>query len=164
MNKWMLGAALTALVALPAVAQVALAKPEMTRAKAEAKAREWFGKVDANADGFVTREEGAAAMQAHRGERRDKAFAQIDKDASGSIDREEFGDRRMHRGGGQRGHGRMAMIGGRMFAMADRDSDGRISRTEAMTGAMAMFDRADANRDGIITREERRAARQAMRG
>jgi Ca2+-binding EF-hand superfamily protein len=119
-----------------------------------------------------------------RAERRAERFARLDADRDGSISRAEFeaapalgGDRagrrearmerrasrhglRANRGG--IGGGMFARLGLRQFEAADANRDGRVSREEARSGALALFARVDTDRDGTISLEERRAAREAM--
>jgi EF-hand domain pair/EF hand len=150
-------------LAVPAVAQMVKPdRPAQTRAEAEAKVRSHFAMMDSDKDGFVTTED----MSAMRGAAMGKMFERMDSDKNGSISRAEFdaahaGNKR-HMGGDHdmkmgRGGGGMLMM------MADTDKDGRVALSEAVNGALAMFDRADTNKDGTLTSEERRAARRAMR-
>jgi Ca2+-binding EF-hand superfamily protein len=186
------GAALAVLGASAVAAQPAgprNAQP-LTRAAVEARVDAGFARVDADRDGFVTQDEVRAAAEARRGrrgeargarreqngERRAAAFARLDANRDGVISRAEFdnrpamapGDRaerralRAGRGGGQ-GGGMFARFGGRAFAAADANRDGRVSREEARSGALALFARVDTDRDGTVSMEERRAAREAMR-
>jgi hypothetical protein len=53
-------------------------------------------------------------------------------------------------------------MGGRMFAMADLDRDGRVTLREATDSALRRFDINDRNRDGRITPEERQLGRGQM--
>lgn len=163
------------------------------RSAVEARVKDHFTKVDANKDGFVTQEEMASARQAHHAEMMQSRFTTLDKDANGSISRAEFDAGHaapqarlapgaegkappeddaamMHpRGHGKRGghhgmRGQHAGMGGGMFAMADADKDGRVSLTEALAKPLQRFDAADTNKDGTLTPEERKAAREAMKG
>jgi Ca2+-binding EF-hand superfamily protein len=130
------------------------------------------------------RGEARGARQAQRGERRAERFAQLDINRDGQISRAEFdarqglrgGDRaerrearserrglRGERRGGGGGGGLFARFGGGLFGQADVDRDGRVSREEARTGALALFARIDTDRDGTVSVEERRAAREGMR-
>jgi Ca2+-binding EF-hand superfamily protein len=133
------------------------------------------------------RGEARGARQGQRVERRAERFAQLDTNRDGMISRAEFdtrqarggdrGERRearaerrterqgmrgQRRGGGQ-GGGMFARFGGAMFGQADANRDGRVSREEARSSALALFARIDTNRDGTVSIEERRAAREGMR-
>jgi Ca2+-binding EF-hand superfamily protein len=98
-------------VTLPAVAQ--MAESPATRADVEASVRDRLGKLDANKDGTVTRDELMAFAKARMDARADDMFAAMDTDKNGSISRAEFdayhakrGDRqivRVERFGGPNG-------------------------------------------------------------
>ena len=133
------------------------------------------------------RGEARAERREQRGERRAALFARLDANRDGSISRTEFESRQAVRGGdraerrearserqadrrsargerrGGQGGGLFARFGGRMFGQADANRDGRISRDEARSGALAVFARVDTDRNGTISAEERRAARESMR-
>ena len=163
--------------AQPHTMKVRFAKPE-TRAEMQAHVAKMFARLDANRDGFVTREEAqamhaqmAAKMQQRMAERaqrgagdRSKAFDRIDSNHDGVISRDEFAS-------APRPHGMMMMrmagmhrgLGGQMFDMADLNKDGRVSLAEAQQAALQHFDRADLNHDGVLTPEERQQAHQLMR-
>ena len=160
----------------PHAMQMRFAKPE-TRAEMQAHVAKMFARLDANHDGFVTREEAramhaqmAAKMQQRMAQRaqnggadRSKAFDRIDANHDGMISRDEFA-------AAPRGHGMMMMrmagmhrgLGGQMFDMADLNKDGRVSLAEAQQAALQHFDRADLNHDGVLTPEERQQAHQLM--
>jgi len=119
-----------------------------------------------------------------QGERRAEAFARLDANRDGMISRAEFDNRQRLAGGdraerrqdraerqatrGERrgggGGGMFARFGGRAFGAADANRDGRVSRAEARTGALALFARVDTDRNGTISVEERQAARASMGG
>ena len=192
MKKVALAGLAAAVVVVPALAAQGVPghHTPITRASVEAMVKTQFAKVDADSDGFVTREEGEAfrgarkaEWEAHRAEWRGERFAALDANGDGSISRDEFmapradrGDRAERRGERQehraerrehrmerRGH-RMVRFGARAFERMDADKDGRISLAEATAARLQRFDRVDADKDGTISQEERRAAREARRG
>ena len=153
--------------------------PPSTRAEVEARVKDHFTKLDANADGAVTAEERRAAHEKIMAAMQDKHFTMLDANKDGSISRSEFDaghkamkdKMAMHRGapgaegamGGQRqgrGHAMMMRHGMRG---ADANKDAKITLAEMTARALEHFDRVDANKDGTITGEERKAAHQAMR-
>lgn len=169
----LIGGAAVFVLAVPAIAQMAKPeRPAQTRADADAKVRSHFAMLDTDKDGFVT----TAEIGAMRGEAMGKMFERMDADKNGSISRTEFdaahtarraeghhgGGHAMKMGGGEHGMN-MGRGGGRMMMMADADKDGRVSQSEAVNGALAMFDRADTDKNGTLTSSERRSAWQAMR-
>ena len=107
-----------------------------------------FDRLDANHDGVISREEFMKSAP----EMRERRVI---------IMRENAGMRRMN-GMGMH-HVGMGGFGEHLFAMADKNHDGRVSLQEAESAALAHFDRADLNHDGKITPEERRQAREMMR-
>jgi Ca2+-binding EF-hand superfamily protein len=164
----------------------------MTRDEVVSHIRDMFAKLDANRDGFITKEEAEAAHERMAGEMHEKmvkqmaergadgsaAFDRLDTNKDGSISRQEFDagrkireERRvivMQEGGGP-GMVRMHRIGmgfggGRMFDMADTNKDGRVSLQEATAAALQHFDKADVNHDGKLTPEERRQAHERFGG
>ena len=138
----------------------------MTRAQAEQRSTDAFGRMDLNSDGVLN--------QADREAARHKAFDSVDADKDGAISFAEFdaqrGDRREARAerrgpdgrGGRDGKG-FARHGGPggpgMARRADADHDGTVTKAEFTTAALARFDRADADKDGTISLEERRDSR-----
>jgi hypothetical protein len=83
---------------------------------AEARGR-WFERVDADADGTLTREEMTAGRRHDGAEdkagRMERRFARMDQDGDGRISRAEF-----------------SAGSGRWIARADGDGDGAVSREE----------------------------------
>jgi len=149
-------------------AQRVLERAEVTRPQAQDRAARMIDRSDANKDGQLD--------QADRAERQRARFDRLDSDSDGAISFAEFNtmrERAVEPRAKQRGvepraerpaprtprAGPMAM--GRR---ADMDGDGKISRDEFTSGALAQFDRADADRDGTLTAEERRGARRPFRG
>ena len=193
MKKYIIGASVAALMAVPALAwqmgEHHGPKGPTTRAEAQAKVQERFAKIDANKDGAITQAEFdahrtamKAEWQAKRAERRAEMFAKLDADKNGQLSKAEFsaprpdrgeghdmgeGEHRGgHRGGHHRGGGMMGMGGmggGDWFARLDANKDGKVTLAEASAQALAMFDKADANKDGTLTPEERKAAWETMR-
>jgi Ca2+-binding EF-hand superfamily protein len=106
--------------------------------------------MDADKDGFVTREE----AQSHP--MLSAQFDAADTNKDGKLDRAEMDAHR------QAMHGEMRAHGEERWKAADTDGDAAISRDEAkvaMPRLAAEFDKVDANADGKVTREEMRAVR-----
>lgn len=155
------------------------ANATVTRAEAQAKAEAMFDQHDVNRDGKLDQADRAAMMG--------KKFDEIDTDHNGSLSRDEFLAAHQHMGGpGEHGgmpgmdhgkeggmggeshrmgmrEGRRGHDGGMMMKMADTNSDGTVTRAEAVAGALKHFDMADANHDGKLTPDERKAAHANMR-
>ena len=186
MRKFVLaGVALAAIAAIPASAQPGPDGPArdagpLTRASVQAMVQARFAKVDANHDGFVTREEADARIaeaREHRGDRMEQRegrmeqrrermgerraemraglFDRIDTDNNGSISRSEFeahASARAERRAERRGPDRMR--GGRGMRHA------RMMRHRgpgAMAGGRfggAMFERMDGDHDGRVSLAE----------
>lgn len=108
-----------------------------------------FDRMDANRDGYVSRDEFTKAPM--REERR--IVIRTDRN----------GDGRPDGGGMMRGKRMGAGLGGRMFEMADANRDGRVTLQEATNAALQHFDTADVNRDGQLTPDERMQMHQRMR-
>jgi Ca2+-binding EF-hand superfamily protein len=135
-----------------------------------------FGHLDANHDGKITSAEAESARAAHvKGEQGQPAhaqataiaalFARADANKDGVITRAEFDamanqmHARMEQASLHHGGGADQMLG-----MADLNKDGKISVAEAQSVALQHFDRADFNHDGKLTPEERKQARQQLKG
>lgn len=169
-RKILVGGLVTAIIAMPALAQMGdRDRPDrnapITRADAEARVKDRFATLDLNKDGIVSQDEARQARETRRDERRDRRFAMFDADKNGSISRAEFeaaADARVDRPSRRHKMRRGGMEGG-LFARADANNDGRVTLNEAMAPALERFDRVDVNRDGTITPEERREARQKFR-
>lgn len=112
-----------------------------------------FARLDANADGAVTRQEFDAAH--------DAMFGRLDVDHDGRLTRAEHRAHHRERGdhrGGWGDHHEMRM------AAADANNDGDISRDEFLARPLEMFARLDANGDGGISAAERQSARERLAG
>lgn len=165
--RWM-GLGLAVAIAAPAAAFAQDAPAAPARPAMADRVKAMFDQVDADHDGYVTRDEANAArdaMQARMADRRkqmrDHAFARMDSNGDGSVSREEYdsagpkpgGDKPQQAADGSQppqrkpgmGRGRGAGMGG-MFAMMfdriDTDHDGRVSLAEAQAAVeqrMAMM-------------------------
>ena len=90
--------------------------------------------TDNNVDGQISAEEYRNRLT--------KIFFEIDADADGSLDEEEYDE----------------VLVEPQVPIADGDSDGDISHREFMSHARALFEALDANDDGHLTPEELKAA------
>ena len=149
-------AAGAALAMAPAVAQTVQPAPPTgqralkveTRADAQARAQKVFAHLDANRDGFITKQDmdaveaqraakqkQRAARQEQRAQRRDpaKVFARLDANNDGQItpaEAQAARTARVQRKGGQQPAKAQAVALGNLFARADTNRDGNISRAE----------------------------------
>lgn len=122
----LLAAALAATIAVPAAAQE-------TRASASAKLAAEFKASDKDGDGYLSRKEMLARVDAMRTTR-------------GGIDSTHAG--------------RIADL---FFARADTNKDGKVSRAESDRLMGAVFNRYDLNGDGKVDRAEAAKARAEAR-
>ncbi len=177
MKKFLIGAA-GLVVAGAAIAQAPVAPPpppapqaapapmiarEHTRAEMVARVQEHFARLDANRDGFLTRQEADAGRKvmkermrtklgerrAHRMERRDPnaAFGRLDTNRDGSISRDEFAQHRE-----KRVERRIARTDGAPGAPGAHHRGMRMHRFGMMGGRM--FEMADGNKDGRVSLQE----------
>jgi Ca2+-binding EF-hand superfamily protein len=112
-----------------------------------------FDRLDANHDGRLSKDELAAMAAMHHEHKVCKVQGAGDKEPRdvpcGSLEG-------MH---GMAGHGaHMAMMMHHMAEALDTDHDGRISLAEAEAGARHHFEMLDRNHDGFITKDEMPAA------
>lgn len=181
MTRFLIGGAAIAMFAVGAAtaqaAQPALAagagkhhaRRPVTRSTVEARAATMFAKLDANHDGFITKDElsAAATKRAQKAEKRaarfdpSKVFDGLDANHDGQVTADEL---------------KASTAKRRLLAHADANKDGTISRAEfdaaaqqmkarmehaslARGGAATrMFDAADANKDGKVTLAEMQQA------
>ncbi len=178
----LIGAAVVAAVAIPALAQdMAPGKGRMmapqTRADVEASVKTRFARLDADRDGAVTTAEAQGVAQKARTDAQARHFDMMDANKDGSLSRAEFDAGHANRmvkrgeprgpggeGKGMKRGGRMGGgMGGKMLEAQDANKDGKVTLAEATAAALARFDMVDADRNGTITPEERQAHRAKMR-
>lgn len=131
---------LTLCLPIPVLAQSAPPSPS-------APVRRMMADMDADHDGFVSRDEFQAA---HR--RADQGFDQLDSNHDAVLSRDEF------LAGGSGGQGRAER-----FRVLDSNSDGRITREELEARHNARFESMDGDHDGKLSAQEMRSAPNAMR-
>lgn len=122
--------------------------------KEEFTAREdaLFNEIDADKDGSITpkemRDYRKAKMEAWReaNPRPEKENAKADGDKAGKHEGKRH-EARAEGKGWRKGHGKIYG----MFAMADTDGNGQISKAEFTAAGEKMFTRLDKNNDGVIS-------------
>jgi Ca2+-binding EF-hand superfamily protein len=163
---------LPVMVPLMAFASPALALPSPdagrgeTRADRLAMVKPHFAVLDANRDGFVTKDEVLALRDRQAADRLDQRFQTIDSNRDGAISRSEFSGNRNRGKSGfaqARNRGNTPYFGTRMFTAADINRDGKMTEAEMANNVQAWFDRTDTDHDGVLTTEERKAARERNR-
>ncbi len=100
-----------------------------------------FAKLDADGDGFLTRDEVRKAREAR--------FAKYDANGDGKAEISEIDAAIM-----KRLEKRKVKIRYRILSRLDANGDGVIDKDEYLNARMRMFDRADRNGDGRIDRRE----------
>lgn len=147
-----------------------------TRDQVVAHARDMFAKLDANRDGYVTREEATVGHKAMAGRLRDKAntkrftqrrmarpdrgamFDRLDTNKDGAISRQEFVSAQPRRERNvvvmRDGHGPAEVRG------APGQGHMRVMRMNRISGHLhgRLFERADADRDNRVTLHEMTSA------
>lgn len=113
-------------------------------------ARRMMMEMDADHDGFVSREE---FMASHAGA--DRLFGQLDTNHDGAISRDEY------LAGGRADRGKQGRA--ERFRVLDSNGDGRITREELDARRNARFEALDGDRDGKLSQQELRAGLNAMR-
>jgi hypothetical protein len=106
-----------------------------------------FDAADTNGDGVITREEFHAA--------RERAFAQLDRNSDGYIDKDDLSSRLAGR---RKAQERLTQL----VAQLDKDGDGRVSKAEFVDGPTPLFDRADTDHNGELSRDEVAAIKQKL--
>ena len=136
--------------AVAAIAGAAIAAPQAQPSDARPQEHSRHARIDVNGDGVIDRTEAAANP------RLAAKFDELDKNRDGKIDASERPGKERH---GRGGHGIGPLI------EADKDQDGRISRTEAgqVPWLEKIFAEVDGNRDGYVMRSELRSYHENMR-
>ena len=162
-------AAIAAAAITPALAQDTnvdvhvMSKEPVTRAAMVQKVQDHFAKLDANRDGFITKEEAESGREEIRVERRDRieerlaekgvdmpdraaVFDRLDANQDGSISRDEFTSAKPD------------MKERRVIVIKDGDEAGghrgvRMHRMGMRFGGH-MFEMADADKDGRVSMQE----------
>lgn len=128
-------------------ASAALAAMVLAAAASAANAQPFSGpgllaRLDTDKDGQITREESAAA--------RERMFKRLDKNGDGAVDEAEIEKAR------QAIADRAAIMEKRLSARwqhMDKDGDGKVSAAEFESRGV-MFELADRNSDGVVSKEE----------
>lgn len=153
----LLGASATALMAAGPRADLDN-DGQVTKTEFTAVALDAFTAADADADGFLTQDEGKALREARREERQDKRqgmiFDRLDTNGDGAISRTEMETTQAERDAKRRD--RREAMRARLLERYDTNVDGELSEAER---AVIRAERAD-RKDG---REDRRSERRAER-
>jgi Ca2+-binding EF-hand superfamily protein len=160
------------------------AEQPLTRAMVQSRVAAMFSKLDANHDGFITKDE-LSTVEAQRAQNIEeraakfdpsKIFDRIDANHDGKITLAEVNALRSKRAGAAAGAQPQETSFKGILAQADTNKDGVVTRAEfevvgqqikarmqraaATPGAMAtrMFDVADTNKDGRVSLAEMQAS------
>jgi hypothetical protein len=154
------GAVLLAGAPAAATAQTA-AKPEaappITRTALKQRLDSEFQELDANKDGFLSKEEIQAAfsrevtdMQAKLREKQKQDFDKLDTNHDGKLTLDEYQAATSI-------SANAAAVDARLEAL-DTNKDGKISAAEYQNRLLVRFDKLDKNKDGSLSASERMAA------
>ena len=117
----------------------------------------FFERLDANADGKLTKEELPEQMA--------EKIMEGDADGDGVVTKEEFeAAREKMRGRRGERHGQGGADLGAFFDRFDANEDGKLTKDELPERAADRIMKADADGDGAVTKEELEAAREKMGG
>lgn len=106
---------------------------------------QFFENADKNGDGKLTKDEVPEQGWAR--------MSEADKDGDQAVTKEELAAHFRERAGGMRPGGPDSPGGGRLFEMADKNKDGKLT-AEEMGERWERMSQLDKNGDGAITREE----------
>lgn len=177
MKKMILAGAFAALASTAAFAQTAdvqgrLGADGLTRADVQARVAVRFERLDANRDGFVTRNElpvraegargqrreargqGREQRREARGDRREQQFARLDANRDGVISRAEFSSRPALAQGERADRRAMRAERRGQRAQAGQGMRGMLGAGMFAGFGARQFEAADANRDGRVSRAE----------
>lgn len=114
-----------------------------------------FQRLDANGDGKLSKDE--------LPERFGQRIMQADADKDGVVTKEEFAEIAKQMGGGRGGPGGQQDVG-QLFARADKNGDGKLTKDELPGPLAERLMKADANGDGALTKAELEEARKKAPG
>ncbi|SDF49897.1 EF hand [Limimonas halophila] len=118
--------------------------------------------LDADGNGTISQDEVRAHMKQMHHLRRMARFDQLDADGDGMVSKKEFAKAAPARMGKRGKHG--GPMGRGMFKRLDANEDGALQKVEVTSGILRMFARADADGNGSVTREEARQSMQRGHG
>ncbi|MGP4692685.1 EF-hand domain-containing protein [Agrobacterium cavarae] len=129
---------------------------KITKEEFNARQEALFTEIDADKDGSITpkemRDYRRAKMEAWReaNPRPEKAAAEADQKKAESDKKDGEREKRREAREERKGKDRKGKTGG-MFASADTDGNGQLSKPEFMAAGEKIFTRLDRNNDGVIS-------------